>query len=968
MPLAKRRQGTSLPALVPTSQAGNAARVRSRETAENASVDTDNKVERHRYAKLLLKYVQRYQQFNSVDLFVETMMRDLAVQDGITLQTRAAAATWAMKLLCNSSHRQVMEILVGAVFPAIYCNYDERRLDYAPSALQAVVMDRALIHDNPYFSHTTYMQELSVSHTKVEDLRERLQRSLTTNIELKRLSVVILEYVRVETKRKAFRAWHALARKRRVDAMLRRNVIRRHNKTVRSSCMQAAFFRWRAAVETSRTEYLTERLHQAAFQLESAKNQFQMQCFRADKLQLNCGQVQAELRTVIEEREALRRRVEELSETLVLREKEHQERMAARMREVLTLVQGQRRMLKKAMGTRFPAEDVTAGWVDQAIEEYTLDMADSVSDGGGENSQQGHVFLLKWCNHILAQQRTKKPLHVSNFAEDFANGEAYCHIMRHVFADTQGKIPPLPRSFVERMNWMCRVVSNTQLALVLKPDDFTQHREDKMTVSLAEIFANHVDNKRTTSANKAYDFFHGMLPFQEKDSTATTIAAAAGEDCHHDDDDDVSSIPQNEEILKRKVRAWCTELQQWEEQLQHGVEHEKKLQNSSAAIAREAAYLVRERSNGQPVYVVTSKAGQSFVHLSLKSMEDLRVKFKSPSAQAWKTIVRGALKSILWKHVRLITTLFHHFGCADAHRMYEVQFWRFVEESRVMIDPLTPLAVAHIFDTVVSPQLAATLRANMKDEKSTSLEEVAQEEVDIRLVKPAQFTEMLVRMATTRHAVSLFESTDRFLSGLQMPVMKGVAPITLLFYEPEPQRVVEYFQHDLARVFFFYMKLQLSGSMRARSRSFQGCGRFTARLTHVTYLKLFADCGFLRPGDDNDNDNNDDSDDEYDDGGGYRRRVRFISSQEVLNMLQLLQGRISTIPSGEICFSLFLESFSVACPYWWPDPTVPLSRKLAAFLADMVERLRVVYARDTLVLAAPPFIALQGDEHVDLPH
>ncbi|KAH9597802.1 Calponin homology domain [Trypanosoma melophagium] len=948
----KRQKFTTLPALTPINRSGAADHAWNQGADEEAAVDTECKIERHRYAKLLLQYTQRYQQFTGVELFVETMLQDLALQNGVSPLIRAAAASWAMKLFCNSTNSRIMEVLVDALFPVIYRDYDEQKLDYAPAAIQSFVNDRNLIRDNPFFSHSTYVQELDASNLKNEALSKRLHRSLTTNTIYKKFTVRILQYINRERKQKAFLAWRNFTKRRRLENMLYRNVMLRHNKTVRDSCLQAAFFRWKTAVETSRTEYFTERLHQAAFQLEGAKNQFQMQCFRADKWQLGYEQGQEDLRLVIEERDALRRKVEELSETIVLKEKEHHERMAARVHEVLLLVRRQRDTLKKVIDSRFRAEDLIADWFDEAIAESNKEATNAMNGGndisiGNSSSSsgihtQGHIFLLKWCNYILAQDRTKKPLEVSNFASDFANGEAYYLVLQHVFTTSQIKPPKAVNSSTsERLRWVCKFLETTTLATILHPDDFYHEREDKIATSVAEIFSHHVSEKRMTFANEACSLITQAVLKQE-----TRISDA-----------DSGDIPHDEETLKQKVEEWNGEIEQWERELQNGILYERNLQHCNVAVTQEAACIVRERSKGNPFYVITSKSSLIFIKLNVKSMEDLRARFKFPNINAWKTFLRVGLRSVLWKYVHLVTCIFYHFAGVDARQMSEVQFWRFVEEAQLLILPLTPLMVAQIFDIVASPQLAAMLRASAKDEKNATLVEAAQEEIDIRAVKPAQFTEILVRMAVARFSGGLLEVTENFLDMLRFPSLAGSPSATLSFYEPEPQNVVAYFQSDLARVFFFYMKQQLGGTFPGRSRKFQGCGRFMAHLYHTTYLKMFADCDYLI------------LDSELEQGhghGGYQRKVHFIAADEVLKMLELLQKRTPSISQGEMCFSLFLESFGVACTYWWPDPMVPLSRKLAAFLGAMVEKLRVVHGRSTLVLAAPPFVELEGGEHVDL--
>ncbi|RNF19992.1 hypothetical protein TcG_03954 [Trypanosoma cruzi] len=984
MPLPKSWQTISLPELAPSRRAagGTAAApgpavfvspsVSSLNFDEEAVVDTDRKIERHRYAKLLLHHVPRYQQFTSMDLFAETFLRDIALQDGVTPQARAAAATWVMKLMCSSSSKKrLMEPLVDALFPAIYRDYDEQKLDHAPPSIQALVNDRTLLRDNPYFSHSMYVQDIVAINATIENLSRKIQRTFPAIMQWKRLVVILAEYVRNTIKRRAFSAWRELARRRRIEDLLRRNVIIRHEKNIRSSRLQAAFFRWKTAVETSRTEYLTERLHQAAFQLERAKNQFQMQCFRSDKLQLSHEQGQVEIQHLIEERDELLRSVEELKEILVLREKEHQDRMKNCVREVVTLVQQQRCILRRAIDARLCVEEITAGWLDEAISEFKSKATDE------EALPPGYKFLLKWCNQIYLRQRTKKPLRVSNFAADFANGEAYLLLLQYVFSGDQLATinpPPPPRwlskvNKTERLNRVCQFAASTPLAIALEPVDLSEKREDKIAAAVAEIFLYHIREKRVMYTNRALQIVGdvalrcepGANNFAAAINTPTRSESASGKDNASDsvgvfnDGFGGAASFHDEETLRRQVMEWGCELEQWEAELQRNVVQENKLQHCGVTIAHDAAHMMRERSKGQPVYVVTSSTGLIFTSINAKNMEDLRTKFKMPNPQGWKTLVRVALKNVLWKHVRLIASHFYHFAGVDARRMSEVQFWRFVEETQVAAEPLGPLVAMQIFDAVVSPQIASIWRVAGKDEKREKMLEAVQEQIEIRFLKPNQFTEILVRFAVARYKGGIIEATEHFLSELRLPVMERILPVTLLFYEPESQRVMSYFQHDLARVFFFYMNHQLNESLKGRSHKMQGCGRFMARLSYTTYIKMFADCDFILPEQDGESGS-----------VGYQRKTRCMSIDEVLKMLEDVQRRIPSISPGELCFSLFLETFGVACTYWWPDPAVPLSRKLAAFLSRLMEKLRAVFASDVLILGNPPCVSLEGGAHVEL--
>ncbi|SCU72340.1 Calponin homology (CH) domain containing protein, putative [Trypanosoma equiperdum] len=934
---AKHPCSSSLPPIVFPS--GPSATYAAFSQKEDAALDARNKIERHRYAKLLLEYAERYREFSSVSFFVETMLRELAGREGVTNQSRAMAAVWSMKLLsCHSPFKQFMVHITEALLPAIFCNYDAKRLDYAPAAIQALLCDRALHRDNPFFSHSTYMHEYDASLLKLKNISGELKRVSFTGSEWKRIAHMLVVYVQSERKRRAFIAWRDNVKKERVVNKLRRNVVSRHGADSRFLCVALGFLRWKSATAMSRVQFLTERLHDAAFQLESAKNQFHMECFRADKLQLSNEEKDSELKAVMCERDELQLEVERLKEQLKIQERNHEANLRARLLEILTLAQHQNILLKKIVGTQFDAKEVVAGWLHKEDGDYQ----EREPEHGENEALQGHSFLLRWCNHILRSGEVGVLRRVRNFADDFADGEVFHGIIRYVFPEKKEFATSVDSSVADRLRLVCDFTTNIPLAVSLTVEDFNMKREDRIIVAVAEIFAYYVEKKRADAVSESFRLVVEQDPLQVDSSIAT-------------DSEDVSLLT-TEEDVKKQLSIWNKELSKQVENFRLGVWCEMDLQKSGMCISREAARLTWERGRGHPRYVVTAAPSRHFVSLNARKMNDLREKFGSCTPQVWRSVVQS-LKRVLWKHVNTITSIFYHYAGENAHEMDEVQFWRFVEDSRLMVEPLSRQTIARIFDTVISPKLMAMLQAKSV-EKQAALLEAAEEEMNIRRVKPAQFTEILLHMGAVRFRDSLLDAAGRFLTGLSVPTLCGVTPTTVDFYRPESQRVIRHLQEDLARVFFFYVKQQSENQRKSSKGLKQPSGRFVGRISFDAYLRMFSDCGFVADNKEKENNSRRGSTEPH----RYCRKVKFTDVEEITETFNALHERVLLLPEGELCFSLFLESFGIACQYWCPDPKVSFPRKLACFLTDMIERLRTLHSRSALILRElPPPTVEKGD-------
>lgn len=139
--------------------------------------------------------------------------------------------------------------------------------------------------------------------------------------------------------------------------------------------------------------------------------------------------------------------------------------------------------------------------------------------------------------------------------------------------------------------------------------------------------------------------------------------------------------------------------------------------------------------------------------------------------------------------------------------------------------------------------------------------------------------------------------------------------------------------------------------------SVQEGGRFAAQISVNTFLGLLEDCEVV---------------------GGTGRGLMAVpdawqstsvctTPQAVRKFLPILERtyRDPYSNGSGLTFALFIDSIAVLAHHWCPDPLVPSSRRLAAFLAFMIHQLSTRHSSTTLLLGTPPSISLDGGKEVD---
>lgn len=917
--------------------------------------DAEAKIERRRYADIVVHMNGLARNYHSVGVFVEAMLRELLVRDDVSPAARAAAATWALNLLSDQSTGGAMEAITECLLPALYCHYDASRLDYASPAIQLQVGDQSAVRSNPIFTHSMFVEQVNVDQEKTSNLSEALARAARANDARRDFVIRTINASRHRHVAVAFKAWRSYVRRVRILRLTNEKRSQRTEAETSRLCIRAAFYEWKTTLELSRNSFLTERLHESAIQLENAKNQFQLQCYRADKLVQTTKQAKEELDAALRTNEALRGRVAELEALLVQREKEYNEKLAQSVSESFRVVRRFEGLLSALVDSRPEPERYLHENLDAEIEETMRRVAGEDPDGDSPAADSDELpavdVLLRWCNSVLHQVDGAEFQRVRTFGADFASGVQYMAILSYVFPD---KVPVTARQALNTESLLRRIRDISEscgLRHSLEPIDFVNECEDRIFLSLAELYQRQQLLRERAAAEatmaKTRDLFTAL------GSGGTEGGAGAALTCI------------DEAAFQEHIQRCDAQLDSTITGLMRSCSLEQSLKDDSVLVSQYSAALGKERQKGLPIVAASSASGEKFWRFSLKSLADLKSVVSTVDSGMWKVITSEHLPKLLRENVGITSRLFYYYAGDNATAMNETHFWNFIDGCKGLLDSsssITRERAAAVFDKVASPQLEAALKQASHGKSALEMQTLAaaaRQELDVRPLSESQFVETLVRLSVSKGGGGFVDSLRGFLARIQLPyVDRTVPPVVAGFRERESRYVIKFFLEDLVRVFFFYVKQQEnSRSVRERTIATQDGGRFCSLLATSYFTALLDDCEML-------------TDSNYTEAERAMYRLNpksayCVSSDQVRAAVAALQQGYPHIAEDAMNFQMFLESFAVLCHYWCADPLVPQPRKMAAFIADVLRQLGWRHSKSTLVLSAPPEIPLEGGKQVD---
>lgn len=920
--------------------------------------DANVKISRHQFAEILVEMREQITRYHSVGVFVEYMLNELQTKNDRDVATLAAASTWALNLLAQEEVGGALGAISRGLLPAIYCDYNPENLAYASAAIQVQLRDPTVVSQNPYFTHSMYVEQAREDHKSAVDMRTTLQRALQTNESGRGYVLRTVHRQRMDGLRICFNAWRQFTRRLRILQLTNERRERRHTTENSALRVRMAFAAWKGLVEVSRTSFLTDRLHEVAFQLENAKNQFQLQCYRTDRLIQTTKEAKSELGVVLATEGSLRSNIGQLQEELKEREDAYNTRLTSHIRDAFTLVKEYRDVISLVLDIRLPSEPYL-----QLVEDYESPNPIQLTAEIDPNEEDPYSILVQWCNYAVQQVlgTTYKPF--KSIGPEFYSGEYYLIVMHFVMKDKVPLQPNRENNVGYRLRRIHEISEDCQLIYTLTPTDFTAAREDRMVTSLSELYSRYLANRRKECAFEASSKVALALKDAEERAKRENkeLTVVTETDFHS------FMVECSEDLTKKKdaLVVQCVEA--------------KHLAQNATDVSQQQMQLTKERRRGAPIRVLAESSRRNFWKVNYKAMDDMRNTIGIGSEAQLKQMVLGTLQMVLKKKIDITSRVFYFFAGENSPTMSEAAFWRFVESNTFHSNgsSVTKEMISHVFDKVVSPQLDVAIKAaaHGKSEKDAkTLLTVAQHEIDIRQIKPTQFILILLRISAERFRsqVSFTEGVSRFLDSLTVPSESTYPSIIQEFYSYEVRYVINYFSDDLFRIFFFYLKAQQQSKVaRDRLIADHDGGRFASMLSIRSYVLMFDHCSFLDVGDDM-SEESEESEDKFTKAS---TRSHFISPEQIEVVLAKVVAARTSIAATqlaikgcnpEVTFTMFLESFGVFSHYWCADPFVPLARKVAAFISTAIRRLMKVHAQGTLVLGTPPQVGLDGGAKVNL--
>lgn len=936
---------------------------------EEFFADSDVKISRHQFGRLVLSLRAQISHFRSTGLFVHFMLQDLQRKEGADVATLAAAGTWGLQLLVNQEVGSALESIQSALLPALYCDYNPQDLPFASAAIQAQIHDSVLVEENPYFTHSMYVEQARIGLKNIEQLNLALHRSLEHNEGRRRYVLRMIGTLGRKNVQYHFTAWRQLARRRHVLDMTAEKRQKRHESLNDVLRLRMVFSTWRLTVENARVQFLTDRLHDVSLQLENSKNQFQLQCFRSDRLLQLMNQAKKDQEAVLAKELKLKARISEIKKELRDHELIYKERITTTIESAFSTIQHYRNLLTFLVDTRQCPKIFTRMPKSSGVGE-------SFQDQKNEEEEDNFAeIVIQWCNYAVREVLGSSYQPFSFLCPEFFTGEFYLIVLHFVFPERTSLQVNRDSNIPYRLRRICEMCEACCLLHRLVPDDFTLQREDLIFLSLGELFRRYLldvwGELSNTSSNKASAAFPQMLLDSKKvDLGGDQIEVINGvftgfiEDCETD-------------VESKKTR------------LMEQFELEKDLTRNTNFLVKEESYMWGERVRGAPLQALSAPTRRMFSRLNPPSFEDVISKLEKSAEESFPNSTLSSLQQFLFSDHTLSRIFFHYAG-DGAKQMSEASFWRFVEQNKFhsSTTKVSKATIAQIFNKVNFPQLDAAKHAAKSGKSLTNVETLvlaAKYEVNIRYLSPGQFVEIVIRIAVeyARNKLSVLESVKQFLEVLRTPSSQQLPPITRDFYSRDVQHVIQFFSDELFRVFNFFLRNQEQSKFpRDRLIAVQDGGRFGALISRRNFENMFIECGYLNV----EMHDRSESQSSFADGkssssekkNSVQTRKFFVTEEEIGAVLgKLINASNSAVESTsgatsfleehqsmpqhlELTFTMFLETFGVFCQYWCPDPFVPYSRKVAAFIAHTLRQLADRHTSDTLVLANLPSVSLEG--------
>jgi hypothetical protein len=890
---------------------------------------------RHRYALFVREMSQDADQYHSPTVLAETILRKMLTRTNVSRAQRVAAATWALEILSMPHQNDIIRSIRNELIPAVYMDYDPAKLYRVTASVHPIVSNPSLLSQNPIFSHNMYLECRDRLAHEAITMNRASAGAVMFQVSRKNAVHELINRVRLAELSKIVYAWRKYVRDRKVERVVRRNSSRRMSKRENWMLQQISFQSWRSFVERSRSTVLAEKLHNAQGLLDNAKNQFQIQCYRSDKHLRTVEELRLELDQAHKDNETTKSRLYEADRAMQTLEEDHLGKMNDLANKLLIEMGRWKQFARYSVEALSPNTELYAALrtvaesesPDSAVSVTVVPSDDQIkpSRSGAETdgefpAQPAPVtpkttdpsaptqpeaiapdrVLLCWVQGILRELAPH--LSCRNFATDFRSGEVMILVLHHL-APQEVSLASLQESSVKaRIEKVVSYCQKLGLAHIPRARDFQECNSDVIFVTVADVFCRYVDQLTSRKASQLMSglYTDELLAGETSDALSKVVY-------------DISMLPS----VLAESREELMQLSASETQLRR---ENFFLVRAQDAVTVEAAFLTRERLEGNPVRAVGKVEVEKYYKMKSSKLADLEPRYTARRDEPWKDQLTS-LRLTLEKHVYSISRLFKFYSGFSTN-LHEHGFWRLATGTKLFAEKsLSKRLVEKVVLSVCGPAGAA-------DEESSPADVTAPEPTAIEEILPAEFTEILIRLADVRGGpigpktallAERFESLIQFLIKAHTKHLTGPEnQFRREFNDLAVQKVLSTYAADLGLVFRHYC----SKTTRFIAASTRRMPLLDIEQLHqmLRDAGIEAEQGTIA---------------QFEESGGTP--LLLLTSQQISQMLQLV---VEENEGKELNFFETVELLASLSVYRIPNPFATLDRKVDVVLSHALIKLR----------------------------
>jgi len=402
------------------------------------------------------------------------------------------------------------------------------------------------------------------------------------------------------------------------------------------------------------------------FQLENAKNQFQLQCYRSDKYLRLVEELREEFAAMRENRDNLATKVRDMEAELKSFQAAARQQLNRDVNACLQELYKWRRFARRKVELdAAQAEAICVGNVDAPTVLDDEDEDDELPSSPQSKKLEAETnpnvesekILLRWANSVVRSSVVSTVKRVSNFTTDYQSGEVVL-LLLHAVHPTHVPLSPLQEmSVVKRVDQIVEIARNVGVGTLPRASDILEAAGDMMVIVTAELYNRFVMQHRVRQESLSSEVAAAMLTY-DADMMTTVLA---------DSEAELSKLAETEKAAAGKdVMVW-------------------KAQES---LQQYAGFILRERLDGRSVMMLDTKDVQRFCKFSKLRYGDIAFKYQKAPVDfpgSWQPfdLQLDELSQTLQKHYQDLRKAFTHY-CNGKSMISDGDFWRFCADIRVL--------------------------------------------------------------------------------------------------------------------------------------------------------------------------------------------------------------------------------------------------------------------------------------------